>query len=573
MALRSLTNRLAEHAITEPLAGKLARAADRLGELRGEKYLYNSTSGAAAGKESGDAFLADVPEGLREAAKILDVDPAVVDQLIRQRVIFSTPKLTLPDGTVVRARYVRAVQDMPEGVIPEGLPRPLTGGGSRGDSRTTSNTVQALGLEMTKKNLIYGLTQEIEGKLVPVLGAKGNWQAVTVLKPAKGSGFKPGQEVPFEALSRDQQRAVIHGTIKAMPEGHFGPRGDMTAGDINTSTPQMDMIQEVVPLGAVRGTSVKFTEKQLADGTVQRVIDPSGGIVLRPEATGRGAYFTNRKLMESVGLPVKGSVQKVQGLGAASRPYINAMREDGAVFNALMDGYKNDAGEFVQVSLITSKPEGIDTAKLFDFLSKGNKIKDYQEDGVRVLEGDAREEFWSTPADVLTVGARENELTVERSTAALGAKTPNGKKLILNEIANNPTRAEAKPLWEENPVNPDFLSNGDGSAVSNEQVKQNVSGRAFTEAEVAQRTQQLAEAAVARIQDVAQTYGISNRLAGDVYALKRLMELYKIDPAATHAPAEAARTAPQGTSATSAFASAAVGVALGTGIGVGVAHK
>src|SRR4051794_1144515 len=104
MALRSLTSRLADHTLTEPLAGKLARTADRLSELRGEKYLYNSTAGAQAGKESGDAFLADVPEGLREAATVLGVDPAVVDRLIRQRVIFSTPRVTLPDGTLVRAR-------------------------------------------------------------------------------------------------------------------------------------------------------------------------------------------------------------------------------------------------------------------------------------------------------------------------------------------------------------------------------------------------------------------------------------------------------------------------------------
>ncbi|MGQ0505659.1 MAG: hypothetical protein ACT4TC_10090 [Myxococcaceae bacterium] len=159
-------------------------------------------------------------------------------------------------------------------------------------------------------------------------------------------------------------------------------------------------------------------------------------------------------------------------------------------------------------------------------------MRGFAEDGTTQLEGkDAVDAFWSTKADVVVAGARENQLTKARSEAALNSSTYYGGKKILVEIANNPATADAKPLWDEQAVvAPDFLANGLGSAVSNAEVRQNLRGVAFSEAEVAELIHDLGGKATENLIAVSEQYGIPLRQAGDVYALRKLLELHGVNP-------------------------------------------
>ncbi len=168
-------------------------------------------------------------------------------------------------------------------------------------------------------------------------------------------------------------------------------------------------------------------------------------------------------------------------------------------------------------------PDGIDIPALSAYQQKHGTIYGFVKGKTRTVQ--SQDPVWDMPADVLTPAALENQVNRSRSQRALAS----GKKYI-NQIANGPVTEDAKVLWDtKGNVIPDVVSNAGGSAVSNMEVMMNLSGQPWTAGQARQRMRFMVEQAYDDMRRVAKAYGISNRLATEVIALRKLMFIHGLD--------------------------------------------
>ena len=311
-------------------------------------------------------------------------------------------------------------------------------GGLRFHPSVTQSVLKFLGFEQIFKNSLTGL---------PMGGAKG------------GANFNP------RGKSANEVMRFCQAMMRELHR-HIGPETDVPAGDIGVGTREIGYLFGAYLRPGNRFTGV-FTGKGLA----------FGGSLVRKEATGYGAAYFLREMLESSGDSVAGKTAVVSGSGNVALYGIEKLTELGAkVVTA------SDSAGFVH------DPHGIDAERLAWLKDlkevRRGRIREYAEHfGCPYFEG---ERPWRVPCDIAMPCATQNELDDNDARALLG----NGLKAVA-EGANMPSTADAvaRLLGAKILFAPGKAANAGGVAVSGLEQSQNALRIAWPKDEVDGRLQ------------------------------------------------------------------------------------
>ncbi len=295
-------------------------------------------------------------------------------------------------------------------------------GGMRFHPSVSQSVLKFLGFEQVLKNSLTGL---------PMGGAKG------------GSNFDPKGRSDREVMRFCQSMMVeLH--------RHIGEDVDVPAGDIGVGAREISYL-----FGYYKRLENRFAGIMTGKGLA------FGGSLVRKEATGYGAVYFMREMLQHIDQSVEGRTAVVSGSGNVALYCIEKLNQLGAkVLTA------SDSGGFIH------DPEGINEEKLAWLIdlkeNRRGRIEEYAEKfGCEYHEG---KRPWSVAADLVFPCATQNELEIE------GAKelVKNGAKAVA-EGANMPCTAEATDWFLENDVlfGPAKAANAGGVAVSGLEQSQN----------------------------------------------------------------------------------------------------
>lgn len=357
------------------------------------------------------SFLAQVNEAFDEAAKIVDADRTLLDQV---KVVNSVYRIAFPlvrdDGSIEVIEGWRAEHSHHK------LP---TKGGIRYSSNVNEDEVMALAALMTYKCAIVD---------VPFGGAKG------------------GVKISRLNYTEDElERVTRRYTAELIAKNFIGPGNDVPAPDYGTGEQEMAWIADTYQamnhgeLNALACVTGKPLEQ--------------GGIRGRREATGRGVYFGLREAcafeedMKELGLEpgIGGKRFVVQGLGNVGYHAAQFLIEDGAVLVGVAEREGAIASE-----------NGIDLDGLMEHRERTGSILGFP--GTSDLEH--RMDALELDCDILIPAALENQIT-ESNASRIKAR-------IVGEAANGPTTAGAHQILVKRGilVIPDAYLNAGGVTVS-----------------------------------------------------------------------------------------------------------
>lgn len=295
-------------------------------------------------------------------------------------------------------------------------------GGLRFHPTVSQSVLKFLGFEQVLKNSLTGL---------PMGGAKG------------GSNFNPKGRSDREIMRFCQSMMIeLH--------RHIGEDVDVPAGDINVGAREISYL-----FGTYKRLENRFAGILTGKGLA------FGGSLVRKEATGYGAVYFMKNMLEHAGDGVDGKTAVVSGSGNVALYCMEKLLHLGAkVLTA------SDSSGFIH------DPKGIDREKL-DWLidlkeNRRGRIQEYAEKfGCEFHEGKTP---WGVKADLAFPCATQNELHLEDAEALV----KNGCKGVA-EGANMPCTAEATEVFLANDVlfGPAKAANAGGVAVSGLEQSQN----------------------------------------------------------------------------------------------------
>jgi len=342
-------------------------------------------------------------------------------------------------------------------------------GGIRFHPDETIDTVRALAAWMTWKTAVMD---------IPLGGAKGG----VVCNPKTMS---PGE---LERLSRSYIRQV--GRV-------LGLEKDVPAPDVYT-TPQIMawMADEYSFMQGYNDFGVT-TGKPLA----------LGGSLGRGDATARGGIICIREAARELGISLEGSTAAIIGYGNAGSfahklavellgiKVVAVADSNGAIFNR--DGFDHEA--------------------LVDHKRRTGAVAGFP--GAEPLPGDRM-----AGLDVTTLipAALEGEISCRNAMTV--------KARIIAELANGPTTPDADLILRERGVYviPDLLCNAGGVTVSYFEMVQNTSGWYWEEEEVHLQLEKKMAAAFRNVHETAVGYGVGNRVAAMIVAIRRIEEAMRL---------------------------------------------
>lgn len=336
-------------------------------------------------------------------------------------------------------------------------------GGIRFHPQETVDTVRALSAWMTLKTAVLDL---------PLGGAKGG----VICDPKRLS------EPELERLSRAYIRVNAQ---------NIGPDIDVPAPDVYT-TPQIMawMMDEYESIFSRRQPGV-ITGKPLC----------VGGSIGRNDATARGGIYTVREAAKVLGLDLRGKTAAIQGYGnAGSYAHQLAVEVLGMKVVAVSD---SRGGIYAE--------DGLDYRQIQDHKRRSGSVVNFPD-----TEPISNEELLALGVTVLFPSALENVIT-ERNAAQVKAQ-------IVAELANGPTTPEADEILFANGVFvlPDILCNAGGVTVSYFEQVQNASNFYWDEATIHRLLDERITTAFAAMHALAGEYGVHNRLAAHLLAVKRI---------------------------------------------------
>lgn len=336
-------------------------------------------------------------------------------------------------------------------------------GGIRFHPQETVDTVRALSAWMTLKTAVLDL---------PLGGAKGG----VICDPKRLS------EPELERLSRAYIRVNAQ---------NIGPDIDVPAPDVYT-TPQIMawMMDEYESIFSRRQPGV-ITGKPLC----------VGGSIGRNDATARGGIYTVREAAKVLGLDLRGKTAAIQGYGnAGSYAHQLAVEVLGMKVVAVSD---SRGGIYAE--------DGLDYRQIQDHKRRSGSVVNFPD-----TEPISNEELLALGVTVLFPSALENVIT-ERNAKQVKAQ-------IVAELANGPTTPEADEILFENGVFvlPDILCNAGGVTVSYFEQVQNASNFYWDEATIHRLLDERITTAFAAMHALAGEYGVHNRLAAHLLAVKRI---------------------------------------------------
>lgn len=295
-------------------------------------------------------------------------------------------------------------------------------GGLRFHPSVTQSVLKFLGFEQVLKNSLTGL---------PMGGAKG------------GSNFNPKGRSDREIMRFCQSMMIeLH--------RHIGEDVDVPAGDINVGAREISYL-----FGTYKRLENRFAGILTGKGLA------FGGSLVRKEATGYGAVYFMKNMLEHADDEVKGKTAVVSGSGNVALYCMEKLLHLGAkVLTA------SDSSGFIH------DPKGITREKL-DWLvdlkeNRRGRIQEYAEKfGCSFHEGKTP---WNVKSDLAFPCATQNELHIEDAQAMV----KNGI-IAVAEGANMPCTAEATEHFLENDVlfGPAKAANAGGVAVSGLEQSQN----------------------------------------------------------------------------------------------------
>ncbi len=268
---------------------------------------------------------------------------------------------------------------------------------------------------------------------------------------------------------------------------HIGPDVDVPAGDIGTGAREIGYMY-----GQYRRIRGAFENGVLTGKPL-----PYGGSLIRPEATGFGAVYYGKEVLNHFNDTYEGKTIACSGYGNVTWGVCLKAREYGAKVVSISgrDGYVYD-------------PEGITTDEKIDFLCKIResntvKLKDYATTfGCEFFEG---QKPWNLKVDMAFPCATQNEIDADAAKQLLD----NGVKYII-EGANMPTTPGAVEVFLKGNgiIGPAKAANAGGVAVSALEMAQNSMRYSWSAKEVDDKLKEIMTSIHTASKDASARYGL-----------------------------------------------------------------
>ena len=352
-------------------------------------------------------------------------------------------------------------------------------GGIRFHPHETADTVRGLSMWMTWKCAVVD---------IPLGGGKG------------GIVCDPG------TMSLAEQERMCRGFIR-QAVSMLGPNVDVPAPDVMSNAQHMLwMLDEYETMTGARYPGV-ITGKPVG----------AGGSLGRTEATGYGAVYVLRDLLDAENIKIKNTTASVQGFGNVGEYAAELYTELGGTV-ICVSCYDREA----QKAYTYRKKTGCNVAELVGIKdSFGSINKDKAADlGYEVLPGDA---WLSEDVDILIPAALESQITME--TLPQISKRVH----IILEAANGPVVPQCDPILYERGIIilPDFLANAGGVTVSYfEQVQSNMN-YFWSKEEALDKLNYTMSKAFRAVYALGKMRGINMRDAAYVIAINRVYDAIK----------------------------------------------
>ncbi len=307
-------------------------------------------------------------------------------------------------------------------------------GGIRFHPSVTESVLKFLAFEQTFKNSLTGL---------PMGGGKG------------GSNFNPKGKSDHEVMRFCQ-------SFMTELYRHVGADIDVPAGDIGVGAREIGYM-----FGQYKRITNQFTGVLTGKGL------EFGGSLIRTEATGYGAVYFMKSMLENIGSGIAGKTAVVSGSGnVATHAAEKIVQLGGKVLTfSDSDGFIYD-------------PAGIDQEKIDWVKAHKTKRRGRIEDYVKEFPGSefhAGQRPWGVKCDLALPCATQNELNGEE--AALLVK--NGC-IAVSEGANMPTNLDGVHVFKKAGIlyAPGKAANAGGVSVSGLEMSQNSARMSWKEEEL-----------------------------------------------------------------------------------------
>ena len=398
---------------------------------------------------------------IKSACDKLNADPAVYEILKNpQRVLEVSFPVKMDNGDIKTFIGYRSQHNNAVGPYKGGL---------RFHPGVTRDEVKALSTWMTFKCSVAG---------IPYGGGKG------------------GMAIDPKDYSKGELERISKGFAKAISPV-IGEKVDIPAPDVNTNGQIMSWMVEAYEEKVGRSAKGIFTGKPLE----------FGGSLARTEATGYGVNLNAKKVLEKLGIDIKGATYAVQGFGNVGFYTAYYAHKDGAKIVA-----------FSNTDVAIYNENGIDMEKV---------IKDFEENG-RIIENKGygkditNAELLELEVDVLAPCALENQITSENADRV--------KAKVVAEGANGPTTPEADEILFKKGivVVPDILANSGGVVVSYFEWVQNLQSYYWPFDEVQQKEDALLSGAFEDVWALADEYKVDLRNAAYMKSIERISKAMKL---------------------------------------------
>ena len=398
---------------------------------------------------------------IKSACDKLNADPAVYEILKNpQRVLEVSFPVKMDNGDIKTFIGYRSQHNNAVGPYKGGL---------RFHPGVTRDEVKALSTWMTFKCSVAG---------IPYGGGKG------------------GMAIDPKEYSKGELERISKGFAKAISPV-IGEKVDIPAPDVNTNGQIMSWMVEAYEEKVGRSAKGIFTGKPLE----------FGGSLARTEATGYGVNLNAKKVLEKLGIDIKGATYAVQGFGNVGFYTAYYAHKDGAKIVALSN-----------TDVAIYNENGIDMEKV---------IKDFEENG-RIIENKGygkditNAELLELEVDVLAPCALENQITSENADRI--------KAKVITEGANGPTTPEADEILFKKGITviPDILANSGGVVVSYFEWVQNLQSYYWSFDEVQQKEDALLSKAFEDVWKIADEYKVDLRNAAYMKSIDTISKAMKV---------------------------------------------
>ncbi|UCE18751.1 MAG: Glu/Leu/Phe/Val dehydrogenase [Gemmatimonadota bacterium] len=326
---------------------------------------------------------------------------------------------------------------------------------------------------------------------VKALAAWMTWKCAVVNIPYGGA--KGGVQCDPLTMSKSEiMRMTRRYTFGILPI--IGPRHDIPAPDVNTSSETMGWIMDTVSMLEAATTLDIVTGKSIE----------LGGSLGRREATGRGVMITTMELLRRLGKNPEDVTVAVQGFGNVGSVAADLIRKEGCRIVAASDA---SGGYF--------KGDGLDIDGMIQYTetSKNHLLAGYEGDGVEVI---SNEELLTLDVDLLVPAALENQIN-EKNGDNIRAK-------MIVEGANGPTTPEADNILHDKGVivAPDILANSGGVVVSYFEWVQGIQSFFWDLDEINQNLKNIMVSAFDTVWELSTKEKVDMRTAAMMIAIKKV---------------------------------------------------